>query len=199
MKKTISLLLCAALLLAAAGLSSCSNTQKGSVTPTDATTADVAPTDETTEFVPTVNPVTYGEHISLTADNASPAPGDTVTVTLHMEGIENVASFDVLVSSSDNAVMQSCAEKDVADFYTNVAELPEGAQFGAYVAATANIDSLDMFTVTYTVSEDAKPGDELKFEADFTLFDIGTTPSGDRTYRCEDYFTVEPLVLTVQG
>lgn len=198
-KKVLCVLLAAVLLAAAACLSSCN--KNGSATSTDAS-AGTAKSDNKKnkdEADAPVYPSEYGEHITLSADNTSPAPGDTVTVTLHMEGIANIASFDVLLTSSDNAYVQSFVEKDVGEFYTNLAEVDGGVNFGAYVAETYSVEALDMVTVSYTVADDAKPGDQLKFEAKFSLFDIGKTPEGEETERFEDQFTVAPLILTVQN
>ena len=198
-KKVFCVLLSAVLLAAAAGLSSCK--KDGSATATDAA-ANTAKSDKKKnkdEADTPMDPSEYGERITLSADNTAPAPGDTVTVTLHMEGIDNIASFDVLLTSSDNAYVQSFVEKNVGEFYTNLAEVDGGVQFGAYVAETYSVESLDLATVSYTVAENAKPGDELKFEAKFSLFDIGKTAAGDETERFEDRFTVAPLVLTVQN
>ena len=198
-KKVLCVLLSAVLLAAAACLSSCN--KDGSATATDARSSNSAKSDKkknNDEADTPMDPSEYGEHITLTADNTSPAPGDTVTVTLHMEGIANIASFDVLLTSSDNAYVQSFVEKDVGEFYTSLAEVDGGVNFGAYVAETYTVEALDMVTVSYTVADDAKPGDELKFEAKFSLFDIGKTPEGEKTERFEDQFTVAPLILTVQ-
>ena len=87
MKKIISLLVIAALLCAVACFGACSGGKK---------TAE----DQTTAAAPSA---AFAGVFSLTADKDAVAPGDTVTVTLRAENCENVACFDVEMTSSENA------------------------------------------------------------------------------------------------
>lgn len=170
MKKYISLLMTVSLLLALAGLSSCAGKTSN---------------------------VSAAGSFTLSAEPTALSPGDTFTVTLNGAGWENVASFDVLLSASDNLSVVSCKEKDVGELITTVSEVADGVKMGGYVMYTYDIENLDLLTVTYRVSENAKAGDTVKVQADFTQFQVGTDDNGDETVEKKADITVSPLELSI--
>ena len=134
---------------------------------------------------------------TLSADQTSLAPGDTFTVTLNGAGWKNVACFDVLLSASDNLSVVSCKEKNAGEFISTVSEVADGVKMGGYVMYTCDIGNMDLLTVTYRVSSDAKTGDAVKVQAKFTQFLVGTDASGDETEEMKSDVAVEPLVLSI--
>ena len=177
MKRIVSIILAASLLLAMACLSSC-----GGKTP--AAPATAADADAEKGF-------------TLSADQTALSPGDTFTVTLKGAGWKNVACFDVLLSASDNLSVVSYKEKDVGDFTTTVSQLEEGVKMGAYVMYTYDIEDMELLTVTYRIAETAKTGDKAEIQAQFTQFLVGTDPSGDKTEEQKGDISVAPLILSI--
>ena len=189
-KKVFCVLLAAALLSAAACLSSCSKSKPTS--PTDASSA-VSPTDDVTE-----DPANYEQLISLTADRTSAAPGESVTVTLHVQGYKNVACFDVRMITPDNAALTEYREKDVGELITTLTETGNDVIFSGIVATTTNIANSDMAAFTYVVSENAKSGDTVTVKAESSQFLIGTDESGDKTQDLTDTIEIAPLTIQVK-
>ena len=170
MKKLVSLIIAVSLLLAPAGLSACGGKTNSA--------ADAS--------------------FSLSADQTALSPGDSFTVTLNGAGWKNVACFDVLLSGSDNLSVVSCREKDVGEFISTVSQVEEGVKMGAYVMYTYDIENMDLMTVTYRIADDAKTGDKIKVQANFTQLLVGTDPSGDETVEKKGEVSVAPLVLTIE-
>ncbi|MBQ6066765.1 MAG: hypothetical protein IJK89_08075 [Clostridia bacterium] len=137
------------------------------------------------------------ESFSLTADKETAAPGETVTVTFHAENCKNVACFDVVLKTPDNVTLTGCKEKESGDFITSALESGEDVVFSAIIATTGNIDSMDMMTATFTVSEDAVPGDAVTFKAEFSSYLVGTDESGDETADATSLVAVVPVTVTV--
>ena len=207
MKKTFAAVTVILMLFSLLGMSSCGGKENGGVyemrvTPEEA--SSVVPPSENS--VTTTEPVTFEpgdryvggeESFFLTADKTVVSPGDTVTVTLHAENCKNVACFDVLVSSSGALEQTESREKDHGDFIVTVSETAVGIQYSAIVATTADIGSLELLTVTYTVSSAAASGDELTVRADFSQYLVGTDESGDTVADATSLISVEPLTLTL--
>ena len=134
---------------------------------------------------------------SLTADKETAVPGETVTVTFHAENCKNAACFDVVLKTPENASLTGCKEKESGDFITSALESGEDVVFSAIIATTGNIDSMDMMTATFTVSEDAAPGDTVTFKAEFSSYLVGTDESGDETADATSLVAVVPVTVTV--
>ena len=137
------------------------------------------------------------ESFSLTADKETVAPGETVTVTFHAENCKNAACFDVLLITPDNAALTGCKEKESGDFITSALESDGDVVFSAIIATTGNIDSMDMMTATFTVSENAAPGDTVAFRAEFSSYLVGTDESGDENADATALVAVVPVTVTV--
>ena len=206
MKKTISVMLAVLMMIPLLVTTACRGGEYGANDPSvspDESTSGIAPTtpaDTSTEPV-TLEPgddyVGGWERFTLTADKTSVAPGDTVTVTLRADNCKNIACFDLLITASEALTYVSGKEQNAGDFITTVSELADGVQFSAIVATTSSIDSLDMLTLTYTVSPDAVPGDTLSVQGEFTQYLVGTDESGDYVADATSLISVEPLTLTV--
>lgn len=137
------------------------------------------------------------ESFTLTADKETVSPGDTVTVTLRADNCKNVACFDVRLFPSDNAVLTSSREKPVGDFIVTLTEADGGAVLSAIIATTGDIDGQDLMTATFTVAENAVPGDTVTFRAEFSEYLVGTDASGDETADATALVSAEPLTVTV--
>ena len=210
-KRAVSLTLCLLLLASVTAFSACSGKEGGpsqsKTTPTDlpsdATTPDGLPSDATAPdwsaetTVPADVYLGGGERFTLLSEQSTVAPGGEFTVTLRAESCKNVACFDVLISASPNAAASSFQEKESGEFITSAIQLSDGVNFTAIVASTSTIDALDMVTVSYTVSADAKPGDTITVTGEFTQYLVGTDESGDMTADATELVSVEPLTLTV--
>ena len=207
LKKTLSAAIAVVMIMAIPGMTACkgggNGTYKAETTTDENGSVITTAQADTSSYEPvTLEPgdkyLGGEENFSLSADKTAVSPGDTVTVTLHAENCKNVACFDLLINASAALTGAAGEEKDVGDLITTVSNTTDGILFSAIVATTISIDSLDMLTITYTVAEDAVPGDKLTVEAEFSQYLIGTDESGDQVADGTALISVEPLTLTVQ-
>lgn len=211
MKKTVSLLLSLLMLCSFLSMAACKGkddgTKDAAVTPADADELLSMITDEMTTGDPAQTAMITGtdakaylggeERFFLTADQETVAPGGTFTVTFHAEHCVNVACFDLLVAAPEGCAVADCAEKEIGDFIMTVSQVTGGVNGTAIVATAADIDALEMMTVTYTVPQTAVSGDKITVEAAFTQFLVGTDGTGDRVADATPFMEVQPVTLTV--
>ncbi len=211
MKKTFSLILCLLMLCSLSGMAACKKNNDGksdaAVTPADADELLSMITDEMTTGDPAQTAMITGtdaeaylggeERFFLTADQETVAPGGTFTVTFRAEHCVNVACFDLLVATPEGCAVADCAEKEIGDFIMTVSQVTGGVNGTAIVATAADIDALEMMTVTFTVPQTAVSGDKITVEAAFTQFLVGTDGTGDRVADATAFMEVQPVTLTV--
>lgn len=121
--------------------------------------------------------------VTLTADKTTVRPGDTVTLTLHLKDCPKVACFNFSIRCMGPASVagnrfNKFSNKNGDAFTINSNAKDKELLLGGMISTTCDFLDDDLCTVTYRVSADAEPGEELIFAALTTQFMTSETEDG---------------------
>ena len=149
-----------------------------------------------TSSLPDASPV-----ISLTADKKTVSPGDTVKVTVNISDAPLVACYEVSVFADEKLVYIDAEECDKSEMINDgtykETENPYFFMSGIILTACDLIDN-DMFTITYSVDDNAVSGDELSLTVSSSSFMLATDTSGNEAYEVLGNVTCTGVTLKVE-
>lgn len=138
-------------------------------------------------------------YFTLTADPATCAPGDEVTVTVTLNDMENVACFDLKVKyDPDQLTLKQAEDGSAGDFMIMSNPREDYVYYYGMSATTYDFTSETIAVLVFTVNEGASG--KIKVQAESPMFDVGTDDSGDELKDlAEEQTIVSSVTLRVAG
>lgn len=218
MKKSTALLLAAVMLLSVFAFAACGKTAGTAEAPetgdttvepvdvtefnaenTDASEAADAETTDAADPIDAADPTAFtgtadGKGIpavAFSADKTEVRPGEDITVTFRLSDAEWIACFSTELEYDPLAFVlkdnETYSESGYYDMFND--EVGKILYYG-YVLETFNVADEDMLSVTFTVSEDAKPGTQTSFRFSVPEMKLGTDKAGSGTYEVAENYSL---------
>lgn len=136
--------------------------------------------------------------IALTVDKSKVSPGEEITLTLNISGVEKFTSMDIAISAPEEAEFKDASSISVSDLISESNNHDGTFVISAYVATTANIENDDIYKIEYQISPNASKGKAIKFTPNLISFMVGIDENGDETVSAIDSVELKDVSVVVE-